>query len=358
MAKKKKKKQSKGGQRPTYAKGKPVESSGKKTTVSAKKAAVVPAKKSAGATAKTTAKGAGAGGKAAPERVQWNLIRGDSLERKVFMTLLYVIVVATLLSYPLRQVQAQHSYDEAKKDLKKWEQKYPTKAEQKKHEKTKPVLPPKPTVGIMLLDLFVGAVQGALFAFIGLNISRRTDLATPLLDKLHTEGFDPGDLKGLLVYAVPAAVIMLIPLVGKDVFVDHFFPVPKGGYVRFPVWKHALAGINDGVQYEMFSVFLIFSALVWLFFRYKEQVKLAPHWLAIAAAFVVTAGFAYLNIFSGAGVSGESMTGAKMLAFASLASLPVLVLAYLYWKKGLEYSLLAAVIGFSVYPFLATLFIK
>ena len=351
MAKKKKKKQRKGGQRPTYAKGKPAESSGKKTAVSAKKAAATPA-------VKKSAKGAGAGGKAAPERVRWNLIRGDSLERKVFMTLLYVIVVATLLSYPLRQAQAQHSYDEAKKDLKKWEQKYPTKAEQKKHEKTKPVLPPKPTVGIMLLELFVGAVQGALFAFLGLNVLRRTDLTTPLLDKLHTEGFDPGDLKGLIVYAVPAAVILLIPLVGKDVFVDRFFPVPKGGYVRFPVWKYALSSINDAVQFQLLFVFLVFSALVWLFFRYREQVRVDPHWPAMAVAFLFAMGFIYLNMFGGGGVSGVSVTGGKMLVFAALFSLPVLILAYLYWKKGFEYSLLAGVVGFGVYPFLATLFIK
>jgi hypothetical protein len=353
MAKKKKKKQRKGGQRPTYAKGKPVEPSGKK------KAAAGPAKKAAAApAAKTSAKGAGSGGKAAPERVQWNLIRGDSLERKVFMTLLYVIVVATLLSYPLRLAQAQRSYDEAKKDLKKWEQKYPTKAEQKKHEKTKPVLPPKPTLGIMLLELFMGAVQGVLFAFLGLNVSRRTDLTTPLLDKLHTEGFDPGDLKGLLMYALPAAVLLLIPLVGKDVFVDHFFPAPRGGSVKYPVWKYALSSINDAVQFQLLFVFLVFSALVWLFFRYREQVRVDPHWPAMAVGFLVAMGFIYLNMFGGGGVSGVSVTGGKMLVFAALFSLPVLILAYLYWKKGLEYSLLAGVVGFGVYPFLATLFIK
>lgn len=61
MAKKKKKTQRKGGQRPTYAKGKPVESSGKK------KAAAAPAKKAAAASAgKTSAKGAGAGASRLP----------------------------------------------------------------------------------------------------------------------------------------------------------------------------------------------------------------------------------------------------------------------------------------------------
>ena len=353
MAKKKKKKKRRGGQRPTYAKGKPVESSGKKTATAtpAKKAAPAPA-------AKPSTKGAGAGGKAAPRREQWNLIRGDRLERKVFMTLLYIIVVVTLLSYPLRLAQAQHSYSEAKKDLKKWEQNYPTKAEQKKHEKEKPVLPPKPTFGIMLLELFMGAVQGVLFAFLGLNISRRTDLQTPLLDKLHTEGFDPGDLKGLLAHAVPAAVILLIPLVGKDVFADRFFAAPKGGRIRYPAWKYSLSGINDGVQYQMLFVFLVFSALAWLFFRYRGQVRVDPHLPAMAAAFAVSVGFVCLNMFGGVRASGENVSGSLMLAFASIYSLPVLILGYLYWKKGLEYSLLAGVIGFGLYPFLAMLIIK
>jgi len=353
MAKKKKKKQQRGARRPTYAKGKPVESSGKKTATAtpAKKAAAAPA-------AKPSTKGAG--GRTTPERIQWNLIRKGTLEQKVFMTLLYIIIVATLLSYPLRLAEAQRNYDEAKKDLKKWEQKYPTKAEQKKQEKEKPVLPPKPTFGIMLLELFMGAVQGVLFAFLGLNISRRTDLETPLLDGLHSGGggADPGEIRDLLAYAVPTAVILLIPLVGKDVIVDRFFPAPKGGRIKYSAWKYSLSSMNDSVQFQMLFVLLVFSAFVWLFFRYREQVKFEPHCAGMAASFLFAMGFIYLNMFGGAGVAGEHVSGAEMLAFASVFSLPVLILGYLYWKKGLEYSLLAGVIGFGIYPFLATLIIK
>jgi hypothetical protein len=78
----------------------------------------------------------------------------------------------------------------------------------------------------------------------------------------------------------------------------------------------------------------------------------------MAGAFVFAVGLNYLNIFGGGRMSGVSVNGGKMLALAALFSLPVLILAYLYWKKGLEYSLLAGVVGFGVYPFLATLFIK
>lgn len=351
MARKKNKKKQRGARRPTYAKGKKVEPSERKP------AKASPAKRAtAASTSKPAAKGAG--GRTTPERVQWNLIRKGTLEQKVFMTLLYIIIVATLLSYPLRLAEAQRNYDEAKKDLKKWEQKYPTREEGKKHEKEKPVLPPKPTFGIMLLELFMGAVQGVLFAFLGLNISRRTDLETPLLDRLHSGGADPGEIRDLLAYAVPTAVILLIPLVGKDVIVDRFFPAPKGGRVKYPAWKYSLSSMNDSVQFQMLFVLLVFSAFVWLFFRYREQVKFEPHCAGMAASFLFAMGFIYLNMFGGSGVAGEHVSGAEMLAFASVFSLPVLILAYLYWKKGLEYSLLAGVIGFGIYPFLATLIIK
>jgi hypothetical protein len=343
MAKKKKKKQRKGGQRPTYARGKPVESSGKK-------------KAAAATAAKPPAKGAGAGRKTAPEREQWNLIRGDKPEKRVFMLLLYIIVVVALLQYPLRLAEAQRSYNDAQKDLKKWEQKYPTKQEQKKHEKEKPVLPPKPTLVVMLLEIFVAAIQGVLFAFLGLNVSRRTDLGTPFLDKWASDGFDSGDLGKLLTYALPYGLVLLAPLVATQVIVNRFFPVPKGGFVKYPAWKSALSGINDGVQYQMLFVFLIFSALLWLFFRYRQQVRVDPHWPAMAAAFLFAVGYVYL--VSGTGMVGERVSGGEMLAYASLLSLPFLILDYLYWKKGLEYSLLAGVIGFGLYPFLATLIIK
>ena len=34
------------------------------------------------------------------------------------------------------------------------------------------------------------------------------------------------------------------------------------------------------------------------------------------------------------------------------------ILGYLYWRKGLEYLLLAGVIAFGIYPFVARLIIK
>lgn len=352
MAKKKKKKKPVGARRPTYAKGKKVESSEKGTDAGAQ--TMKPAQKSPG---KGGAPAKGGESKGTEERQQWNLIREGTLEMKVFLALALIIVAAAVLQYPLRSAEALTQYNRAKADLKKWEVKYPKKEDQKKHAKEKPVVPPRPTFGVLMIELALAALQGLLFAFIGLNVSRRTDLETPLLNKLRSSKGEVGDLGPLMLWAVPAGLILLLPLLGKTAVIARYFNEAKANQIKYPLWKYSLSGINDGVQFQVLFVFLVVSVFVWLFARYRDRMRFEPHWAGIAAAFLFAAAFIYLNIFGG-GVNRQHVTPGTMWLYAFTFSLPVLVLGYLYWKKGLEYSLLAGVIGFGIYPFLAPLIIK
>lgn len=366
MAKKKKKKRPSGAKKPTYAKGKKVEEPQKKATSAAKKTTGGAQAKPQGSQAK-----AGARGESKPQTQQWNLIKKDTLEAKVMYFLLAVIAVAALLSYPLAAAEYDAQYKTAQKEypkaLKEWQQKYPTAAEQKKHEKEKPVKPVKQSGNVVLLNTLFPALQSAIFAFLALNILRRTDLGTPVLDKgLSGGGIRAPDLQPFLVWSVPAALIMLAPMYAADKMSSRIGEIinnaSKTTFVTsgYPAWKSALGSISVGLFVGIMFVMLGVSAFVWLFTRYRGQTKVEPHWAGIASAFVMLFLFNVLNASSAvrSAQTHVNVAFSTQALFAAAAAAPVLLLGYVFWKKGLEYSLLAGVLGYALYPIMASLIIK
>jgi hypothetical protein len=362
VAKKKKKKPPSGATRPTYAKGKPVESAASKPT--RRPAAEQASKQAAKGTEKAGVAKGGASKSAAnaapeqPQAAQFNLIKRDTLELKVFLMLMAIIVVAALFQYPLAIQDANKSYNQLKKDypaaLKKFQEKYPTAAEQKKHASEKPAQPKKPTFADFLLyqALFL-IVQGAIFTFLALNIQRRTDLTTPLFDKIGMKEAKASDFKDLLAWSVPfGAAVLVLPLISSLIGKSLGFIKPSD-FKRTPTWKLSLAYINIVINNEILFTFMVFTFLVWLFVRYHEKVKLEPHWLALAVATLLQFGYIYWISKSAGEKPVTALIGAVFLALTISA-----LLGYLYWRKGLEYSLLAGVIGFGLYPFLAGFIIK
>lgn len=361
MAKKKKKKPPSGARKSTYAKGKKVEPEPEKKTrkpVRVASSASQPAKAGAkSASGKPAAKPAAKGAADEAPPVQFNLIKRGSVEMTVFLCLIVIIAVAALCQYPLAIQEANKTYAKLKKayptELKKFEEKYKTEAEQKKHEKEKPVAPKKPTFNDFLIyqALFL-LLQGAIFTFLALNIQRRTDLQTPLFDKIGTKEAKLGDLRDLLVWGIPFGVIVLVPplistLIGKSLGF-----IKESDFKSTPAWKLSLSYINIVINNEILFTFLVFTALVWIFAKYREKLKLEPHWLGLVAATLLQIGYIYWVSSSAGEKPVTALIGAVFLAITISA-----ILGYLYWRKGLEYSLLAGVIGFGLYPFIAVLIV-
>lgn len=279
--------------------------------------------------------------------------------------LVAVIALAALARYPLTQAEANTQYKDSVKEynkqLKAWQEKYKTPAEQKKHEKEKPVAPKKPTTNVILVSVLFGAVQTLIFTFLGLNILRRTDMGTPVLDKSLAGGrLSRPDLEPFLTWSVPAAIIMLAPLyvnarISQNLVNSVFKPAERQA-AAYPLWKQILGSFNDGVFYFVLFVFVAVAAFVWLFTRYRDRVRVEPHWAGIAAAFVLSAAFVMLNVSSGA--AGQRIAAGTELLYAVALAAPVILLGYVLWRKGLEYALLAGLLGFAIYPVMASFVIK
>jgi hypothetical protein len=366
VAKKKKKKKT-GAQRSTYAKGKPVGQTEKKKGP-APSAVAIPAageasgKKPAGkAAAGARTSGKKPAGKAAagaqPEQQSWNLVRRGTLEMKIFLTLVVILVAVVLVQYPYWKDAVDKDYKANTKtyqqELKKWKQKYPTQKEQKAHQSSKPAQPKPPTFNdFLVVYAFFSLVESALFAFMGLNAARRTDMKMPILERFNSGTGKWADIRDLLVYGVPSGLVVLAPLVGFSYF-GKSQGFSKTIKIQFATWKDGLYYASFSVQNQMLFVLLVFSALVWLFTRYRDRTRVEPHLAGLAGALVL----AFLYFFNISRSASEKTT-VSLVAAALVAAALVPFTGYLYWKKGLEYSLLAGVVGFAAYPFLASLIIR
>lgn len=347
--KKKKQQQKKqsGGKKASYAKGKKVGESSKsrKKTALKKPAAETPQKKKTGEPAE-------------PERQQWNVVRRGTTEMKVFQVILLILVVATLIQYPLWSDVATDEYrrleEEYPERLQEWEEKYDTEEAREEHKDEKPVEPKKPTfTDFLLYQALIMLIQGAFFAFLGLNVARRTDLGTPLLDRLVTREADFTDLKDLVTWSVPFSIAALAPLVVGAVIGRSIGYSGLENASKWPVWENALNFVNLVVNYQLMLVLLLFSACVWAFTRYKDRLGgLEPHWSGLVVATLLSFGYIYAISSRADEKLFTLLVGAFFVAFSLVG-----VLGYLYWKKGLAYSLLAGIISFGVYPFIATLII-
>ncbi len=354
MAKKKKKKKPAGARKPTYAKGKPVtpETTRKKAPAAAQKPAAKAGEKAPAAT---------------EERQQWNLVRKGTLEVKVMWALFALILLAALARYPLTAAEADAQYNAAvkqyNKDVAAFEKKYPTEAEQKKHEKTRPKKPQEPTTNVILVSVLFGALQAAIFSFLGINIIRRTDLGTPVLDTALSGGrLGWPDFRPFLTWSLPAAAIMLGPLYLNarisENLINSVFKATETTEVKYPVWQQLLGSLNDSLFFIVLFVMVAVPAFIWLFLRYRDRVKVEPHWAGLGAAFLLAWGFILLNVSSSTRSAGEKIATSTQVLYAVALAAPVILLGYVFWKKGLEYSLLAGMLGFALYPIMASLVIK
>jgi len=353
LANKKKKKKT-GARRATYARGKPVDPQKNKAGA---RPSGMPRAAGAGATTQEPGAKPASVEKGAPASGQWNVIRAGTLEMKMFQVIVLVLVVAVFIQYPLWSEIANRDYKDALKkypvELKKWEQKYTTDKARKANESSKPAKPKKPTFSdFLIIYAFFPLLESLIFAFIGLNAARRTDLKMPILEKYASKEAGWADIRDLLAYGVPAGLVVLAPLVGLSFF-SKAQGFSKTVQVQFATWKDALYYASFSIQNQMIFVLLAMSALVWVCTRYRERLKVEPYWPALAGATVL--GFLY---FFNLSRTGAEKTVVSLVTGLLVALALVGVTGYLYWKKGLEYSLLAGAVGFAVYPFIASLIIK
>jgi hypothetical protein len=184
---------------------------------------------------------------------------------------------------------------------------------------------------IMLIAAVQGAVYAFLSAFIGLKLARKVNL------KLNF-GYD----KNAFILAIFIGLATAFIIAGSDRFIfAEYLPVQTTHYIFSPTYL--MVGIlYGGIVEELMLRLLLMSLLVmilWKLFERSKETYAIPGWIYIASIVLAAALFAAGPLPITAQTMG--LSAPIILRCFVLNGLGGIGFGYLYWKKGLAYSMYA-----------------
>ncbi|MBA4494620.1 CPBP family intramembrane glutamic endopeptidase [Paenactinomyces guangxiensis] len=201
-----------------------------------------------------------------------------------------------------------------------------------------------PPLPLPLLYWMLALQTGAMVfvgSFIGLKMAARVGLSTPILSKWLYQRHKPSFSTSWLCFSFLGGALgaLLIVLIDKFIFVPHISQLAK--VEPSPWWSGLLTMLYGGIVEEVLARLFVMTLFVWLLAQItgKERGN-------------IPAGFFWLGIFAAALLFGSLHLPTTEQAFGELTPLIVtrgllmngllgIYFGYLYWKKGLEYAIIA-----------------
>jgi|LGOV01.1.fsa_nt_gb membrane protease YdiL (CAAX protease family) len=198
---------------------------------------------------------------------------------------------------------------------------------------------PIPLPVVVLLSLLQSTVMFLVAIIVGLIVSRRVGLKTPILDNYvagkPVAGMIAPTLKRGVIYGTLVGLaIILMDWAGGQV-VDLHFPETVA-----PVWQGALASLYGGIAEEVLMRLFFMSVLVWLIGVVLKNSDGSPRtsafWLAIVCSAVLF-GLGHLP----ATAQLVELSPFVVLRAILLNGIGGIVFGWLFWKRGLETAMAA-----------------
>ena len=201
---------------------------------------------------------------------------------------------------------------------------------------------PFSTSVLTIISSFQVGIISFIIAFAGLKIARRTGLSFSYFQSIFEKG-KKATLKSKSVWlALSFGAITGFVNIGADKYYFRQLIPELGDLTPETSLIGMLAGMfYGGIFEEVLMRLLVMSLLVWVFHkiftRKKENIPGWNYWLSI----IIAAGlFAAGHLPATTMFFGE-LTGILIFRCFLLNGIGGLFFGYLYWKKGLEYSIIA-----------------
>ncbi|HWL24401.1 MAG TPA: CPBP family glutamic-type intramembrane protease [Ureibacillus sp.] len=194
---------------------------------------------------------------------------------------------------------------------------------------------------IMIISAIQLAVVSFIISYIGIKLARKVGFTLPVLDSLMKKEKVQFNNSGVIL-AIVFGVITGFAIIGADRFYyQHKIEAIAQANPEFS-WLGLVAGVLYGGVFEELLMRLLFMSLVvWIFMKITrknyETLNSIFFWLAIILAAAL---FAIGHFPATEAVFGELNTTLIIRSFL-LNGLGGIFFGYLYWKKGLEYAILA-----------------
>lgn len=188
---------------------------------------------------------------------------------------------------------------------------------------------------IVLASVAQTAILLGIAIFFGLKLAQRVnlttiDMSTPLREKLQK----------ITILAVPFGIVISVVIALGDKLFGNYIPQLTLTNGQIAVWKTLMASMYGGIVEEILMRLFLVSIFAWLIgkiFRSADVVNNSViMWTAIIIASVLF-GLGHLPATS----SLTQITPVVIARAIALNGIAGLVFGWLYWKKGLEYSIVA-----------------
>jgi hypothetical protein len=204
--------------------------------------------------------------------------------------------------------------------------------------------------GDLLYDMavFVPHILAAQFArstvifmigiFAGLYLGKKVGLGTPVLSSIFEKKRLPVDFNSTLKFSLIAGILLAILIVILDQFVFSIYSDSLLAYLTTPpLWERILYSFYVSIVEEIVLRFSMMTLLVWIIWKIKKDNEGKATTIGVwSSILLVSLFYVLLNLF----FSRESMDSVFALRLSIFNTLGGIVFGWIYWKKGLEYSII------------------
>lgn len=199
---------------------------------------------------------------------------------------------------------------------------------------------PVPLPLVILLSIIQSFVLIAILLFVGLKLSKKLGLKIPILESYITKQKIDINVKATIKIS-----ILLGCLTGVTIILLDFLFIKLGvnvmGQTSIPIWQGFLASFYGGISEEIIMRLFFMTFILWLISKLiKVKTEIVKNDLLVWSAIIVA------SILFGIGhlpVTAVLTTISPLVILRALLLNGVggIIFGWLYWKKGLEFAMIA-----------------
>jgi membrane protease YdiL (CAAX protease family) len=200
---------------------------------------------------------------------------------------------------------------------------------------------PVPLSAAILVQIIQASIFSAIAIFIGLFLGKKVSLGAPIIeDWLNAESLEDR-LRPILIISIVPGILVGITLFVLDRFAFAFFAEPVTAFqAKTPLWQRFLVSFYGGIGEEVFMRLFLMTLVVWIIHKLTRKTGTIPSdknvWLSIIIVSVVF-GLGHLPMTA----TFTDITPVVVIRAIVLNGIAGIVFGWLYWKKGLEASIIS-----------------
>lgn len=192
----------------------------------------------------------------------------------------------------------------------------------------------------IMLTIFQSTLLTMISSYIGLSLSKRVNLGAPMLTKLLNErSISPISVKWLRIAIIGSVVGTLFVAVFEVYIFQPLLTIDTT--LNVSVWKILLLMFYGGIVEEILLRLGLMTVVVWALSRpYRKKGKKIPdyvYWAAILGSAILF-GLAHLPVTEMVLGSLSTIIFVRAIVLNGLLGM---FFGFLYWKRGIEYSIIA-----------------